>query len=481
VSAPRPGDLLGKPPASVPPDGALANADLVVDYSSSWEGLLEPCGCTQGQYGGVSRRATALQQQSLGNRNQLPVFAGDFSVSASDEARLKAEVAYRAMAAMGFQAIALGEGDFLHGLPFVRAQIKAYPDLFVCANLRDSATGLPLCRPYVTRTYASRGGGSAPLRVAVTAFLGPGLLSQVPLASAKGRGVRALDPISVARTLIPKLRAQADVVIALCHDDADEVSRLLKAVPGIDLAVLGHSTEYTVSLEGQVGRTALVANTDRGRFVCQAALTRSPSGLRVRGRQLTLSEGYPENARLAVLRDSYKPKLDAMMGGAISAREMAPTALLLPVANGNRFVGSAACAPCHREASLVWLASAHARALKTLHTTRGGVNASRPDCLRCHTVGFGQPTGFGLLAPQEALGGVGCESCHGPGAKHVAQASGGSPSTGSISRDPGPGAKLCGRCHDKDNSPAFSYGAYVAKIRHWGEGFPTLRAGQASG
>ena len=38
-------------------------------------------------------------------------------------------------------------------------------------------------------------------------------------------------------------------------------------------------------------------------------------------------------------------------------------------------------------------------------------------CLKCHTTGYGQPTGY-KDAKSEGLTDVGCESCHGPGSKH---------------------------------------------------------------
>lgn len=39
------------------------------------------------------------------------------------------------------------------------------------------------------------------------------------------------------------------------------------------------------------------------------------------------------------------------------------------------------------------------------------------ECLKCHTTGYGQPTGF-KTAADTALADVTCEACHGPGSKH---------------------------------------------------------------
>ena len=41
---PFPAVALGPAPASLPADLTYKDADLVVDYSSNWQGYLEPCG-----------------------------------------------------------------------------------------------------------------------------------------------------------------------------------------------------------------------------------------------------------------------------------------------------------------------------------------------------------------------------------------------------------------------------------------------------
>jgi len=129
------------------------------------------------------------------------------------------------------------------------------------------------------------------------------------------------------------------------------------------------------------------------------------------------------------------------------------------------FIGSAACQSCHVKEHALWSASSHAHAFSTL--AKSG-DRKKPDCQRCHTTGFGEPTGF----PHQAstLENVGCESCHGPGKQHVVDG-GNTPDT--ILRltekcDSCVILQICGSCHDDANDEGFEFELEekLAKTRH---------------
>lgn len=77
------------------------------------------------------------------------------------------------------------------------------------------------------------------------------------------------------------------------------------------------------------------------------------------------------------------------------------------------YAGSKQCAACHLDQYLAWKKTKHSKAFDVLpakyHTDSS--------CLKCHSTGHGQPTGY-KDASTAALVGASCEACHGPGSKH---------------------------------------------------------------
>lgn len=95
-----------------------------------------------------------------------------------------------------------------------------------------------------------------------------------------------------------------------------------------------------------------------------------------------------------------------------------PVAEPAPPAN-QTYTGAKQCSSCHFKQYMTWK--------KTKHATDawGKVPAkyqADPECIKCHTTGYGQATGFKDFASTPNLAGTTCEACHGPGSEHEAVA-----------------------------------------------------------
>lgn len=122
-----------------------------------------------------------------------------------------------------------------------------------------------------------------------------------------------------------------------------------------------------------------------------------------------------------------------------------------------KYMGTKKCRGCHLNEHKTWKKSKHSKTFEALE----GPEKKDPDCLKCHTTGFGLPGGFVSEEETPKLKNTGCESCHGPGSEHI-NAVMDAPETGAwdtkISKIP---QNKCVKCHN----PHISQKKRVAKLR----------------
>ena len=102
--------------------------------------------------------------------------------------------------------------------------------------------------------------------------------------------------------------------------------------------------------------------------------------------------------------------------------------------------------------------------LRTLEQRNKQFNLS---CVGCHVTGYSQPGGASVVH-NEGLTDVGCESCHGPGSLHAADAD--ADADKNVHRDAP--ESVCKQCHTPEHSDHFAYPAYKAKLIVPGHGLP---------
>ncbi|MBI5886233.1 MAG: hypothetical protein HZB85_06590 [Deltaproteobacteria bacterium] len=149
---------------------------------------------------------------------------------------------------------------------------------------------------------------------------------------------------------------------------------------------------------------------------------------------------------------------DARVRGVLLAYDEKVAALLKDeerkAASDGPYLGAEACAACHQPFAEQWRATRHSGAFKDLE--RVG-KSKDPECVKCHTTGYGLEGGFYSKTTTPGLAGVQCEVCHGPGRGHVMDFS--------LPMRP-VDESLCRACHTRENSPEFDFKTYFEKIRH---------------
>ncbi|MCP4248541.1 MAG: hypothetical protein GY778_15945, partial [bacterium] len=119
---------------------------------------------------------------------------------------------------------------------------------------------------------------------------------------------------------------------------------------------------------------------------------------------------------------------------------------LLGIGGGDPFfLGANACGACHTTMHADWSGTLHKSARDNLPPLPDVVLAG---CFPCHTVGFGQPSGFVDDATTPHLAGVQCENCHGAGGMHVLDPT-------DVAKQPQAdlASEMCGACHTDSHHP----------------------------
>ena len=143
----------------------------------------------------------------------------------------------------------------------------------------------------------------------------------------------------------------------------------------------------------------------------------------------------------------------AVIGGIVVSAMLALAAS--PPADAT-YVGPDTCKACHFKDFKTWQAHKHSKNFQVLQ----GAEQTNPECLKCHTTGYGKPSGFVSVEKTPTLANTTCEACHGPGSAHI-EAAKNAPDTGTWEKKINKAGNTCVECHN----PHVNQKERVAKIR----------------
>jgi hypothetical protein len=468
------------------------------------KGTPEPCGCTSDPLGDVARVATLA-------KDGLWVDAGSLSYdheNVSAERRAQADATAAALARIYTHAgadVGLGADDLVRGPRAVAPSRQA-------CNVRGMATAPP---------HVRRVGG---VRIGVFGVAQPARLT----------GVQATPPAAAAAKAVAQLRKQgAQLVVALCGMDRSETRALVRAVPGIDVAVVGAEVGDGMVEPEPVGEGFLVAPADQARFAAELQVElRGPGKLSWFGGEAAKKRQLDKStARIAVLKEQLAqwkkdPTADAQFVMARQTeldelvQEHATLEKATPTPPAGNWFSYALVPVTHKIARDPAIANelaklAHDVGQANLLAARDqppppaepgeptyvGTTACKQchkpavdfwthtvhaqawktlvdvdkqynfDCIRCHVTGWEQPGGSNLgTVEKRGLVDVQCEVCHGPASIHVKEA--GLEDKRTLVRRPSD--DFCvSRCHTKEHSDTFALVPYLRDIVGKGHGQKT--------
>ncbi len=207
--------------------------------------------------------------ESVGEAPMLLLDAGDAVKAGNVGVNPFGEPILDTMSALGYDAMTMGNREFHIWRAALTTKINRAAFPVLCANVRSRTPGRALpVQPSVTLRRCD-------LRIAVFGVTVP-MVTERMAARAVSDFVFD-DPLATASTLVPRLRADADLVIALTHIGLRDDERLAAAVPGIDLIIGGHS-HVVLEQPKIVAGTPIVQAGMHGRYAGHVQITPASAG-----------------------------------------------------------------------------------------------------------------------------------------------------------------------------------------------------------
>lgn len=448
---------------------------------STVAGALEPCGCSKDQLGGLDHLASFMAREKASAPNRLLLTAGPLlyldpkpEASHATQEAWKAETIASAMGDMDLAAWAPGYNDFAEGIQGLAAHANRAGAVLL-ADTVEGGTGRKLYRvgdvtvgvvglsePKGPMGALPREGvtaapttPAAQTKAAVAALRAEGAQLLVVMAALpRGAALRIADrvpevdvlvvgkPMSRGATNTPQPPPQM-IGTTLVVETANHA----QTVSVVDVFLSGDidsGADLTLADGGGVARAAKIVGLTRRINELRARITSWEQGGNVDPRDLAarksdLARIEAERARLepeppppsgpyfryrveevreelgvdeevvAAMRQYYKR---------VNAHNKVALADLKPPEPGPdqaRYVGAEACGLCHAEPMAVWQKTDHAKAYATLQK---GFKEYNLECVGCHVTGYGK-AGGSTVTHNADLQNVQCETCHGPGSRHI--------------------------------------------------------------
>lgn len=438
--------------------------EVVVALTGAVRGEVEVCGCPTTPYGGFARRMALFEALADQPAPVFVVDAGEMLVkglTGRDEVgRLaRAESVLELAEASGLDAWAASPVDLVPG-------------------------GLPLLARHgaLAANWAPAGGALAAARVVERGGVQVGFVGL----AAPAEGVAAVDAVAAVKAAMAD---GPDAWFVLSNADTATNRAVAEGVPGLAAVLATQGDDFDPPVE--TAGAPIVEAPGRGRYVTlvHTTLATDPRPLELvdrgiwrdiaatrYGRDLA---AVPADRREAEARRDHARLVRLSAGRAVAYVESVPLSssldgnttlapalarfrdtMLAAARQGTTaptaaaYATGSACATCHQDRLASWSFDAHARALESLARRNA---AGDPECVACHTTGFGLPGGFAAVEEADigVFRDVQCEACHGPMQGHDGR---------NAVRGKPISEATCRTCHDEANSPKFDYAAYLAKI-----------------
>ena len=366
------------------------------------------------------------------------------------QGQLKAEVAMRAMQMMSYDLLNLGRSEFNYGNGFLRGeeflctQSLGFTLPTISANVVYEDTGERVTEPHTIKDCGD----------CTVGFVG--VVSKeyeesiLKANSINSRVIEVLDALNSLSKEVSAIRNKVDILVVLADMDLEACEMLVHEVEGIDVIICGEGNPNTPEPR-TINGVPIVQPGPEGQHIGRLVIGLGQDNrIKTVDNRIVALDGSISDQQddIQTVLDSYFACLESFKDILLDIDQNDPS-------DGGSYTGYAVCVNCHDVEYDQWNTTAHAEAFASL---KGRSQDYNPECIPCHTTGFGYTGGFVMPDLTSEMAGVQCEMCHGAGAEHSENPT---LPLGTISEE-----TCTESCHTIEQSPEFNYDAYKEKITH---------------
>jgi hypothetical protein len=437
----------------------------ILVISGEQDGYPDPCGCTDGQLGGLGRRYDFLEKLQAKGWPLVKIDLGNLiqyrgnSRGGEAQEKIKFDVIHKALGAMRYDAVALGPEDLKPSIFDTLGALLNFPEpKFLAANVKPADK--EFAEAILPTRFVSVGG----LTIGITAVLDPG--SYKALQDANAAMLEVKPPDDVLADVLVDLRRRSQATVLMVQGSHEEAKRLAEKFKGFDIVVGTSESSDPDDRPEYVngGATLLVRNVGKkGKHLGLVGFFPQAEPRMVYRRQALDAKHFDQAEPMRLLVDKeYQEMLKAQ--GVVENFIRANNGQ----APGASYVGAEACQKCHPKTFEKWASTKHARAYEPLTNPRRE-RIHDAECISCHTTGFGYVSGWVSAEKTPNLKGNQCENCHGPASLHLADPDNlAHRNPMHLTAETAKSNAFCTKCHDEDNSPHFNFDSFYPQIFHKG-------------
>ena len=266
---------------------------------------------------GLAAQATLVKQireeAKATGAHVLVLSAGDLNTGPPESVFFKAEPDIRAMNAIGYDAMTVGNHEFDIPLETLKGQEKIAEFDFLSANILDK-NGKEIFTPYIVKEVEGK-------KIAIIGLTTPDTAEMI--VHKNPHGITFEDPFTYNKELILKLRKENDVLIGLSHlgyypNESHGINfpgdeTLAKKFPELDFIVGGH-THSELHGPVKIGKTHIVQAKESSQFLGRMDIDISSSSPKITSYKLIPVKNIPPDEEIKKVLKPFIEEGDKRFG-----------------------------------------------------------------------------------------------------------------------------------------------------------------------